>query len=617
MAVAQHLLVRSLRQNYLHHVLAGCPSVIGFILSNPADGETFVEAGRTLHRNRNRFKRTIRPEILHWDSDASLRRAKEKDLGKTLTDNDHVVAFAYGADAFPPTFRLAADGILDIPVANLSALKTATRSVGIRGLPDEILAIAVGEPLSLLSILIKPGRSTRHIVRSLREVRKQQLGRRRPKPSAAPTLEVLHGLGEAAAWGRELAKDLDEYRAGNLPWGDLDRGVLVSGPTGTGKTTFAQALARSCKVPIHIHSLARWQAAGHLNDLLKAMRRAFGDAMADAPSILFIDEIDSFGDRESLEGQNEQYSREVINAFLECLDGVDGREGVVVVGATNLPDKIDKAILRPGRLGKRIKIPLPDLDARIGILRHHLRDDCAAADLADIALRLEGASGAVIEQVVRDARRKARSERRSLTFADLLHGLPVRTVQSEEAFHEACVHEAGHAIVGHFLGSEAGSQLLECQVLREVGMDGSGGRTVMRQIPGRNLGKAAYVAQIAILLAGIAAEEIVFGDHADGAGGSDDSDLRQATLVAATMEVSLGLGDSLVYLTSRRPDDVLARLRLDPLLRQTVARTMDRCFQRARGIIMDHRVEFDRTVRLLEDRGRASAEDIEHQIEAC
>ena len=79
--------------------------MIGFILSNPADADTFVQAGRTLHRNRNRTKRTIRPEILHWDSDASLRRTREKDLGKTLADNDHVVAFAYGADAFPPIAR--------------------------------------------------------------------------------------------------------------------------------------------------------------------------------------------------------------------------------------------------------------------------------------------------------------------------------------------------------------------------------------------------------------------------------------------------------------------------------------------------------------------------------
>ncbi|WP_322517159.1 AAA family ATPase [Rhodopseudomonas palustris] len=616
-AVARHLLVRSLRQNRMHHVLAGCVSVVGFVLRNAADGETFEEAGRTLYRNPDRAKRVIRPEILHWDSEASVRQTRENDLGKTLAGNDHVIGFAYDEDAFPLAFRLAADGILPLAVADLSVLKAASRAAGIRGLADEVLATAVGEPLALLSMVIKPGRSRLHIERSLRRVKKDQLARSSQGRSSVvtmPSLDDLHGFGEAAVWGHELAKDLEDYRAGRLPWADVDRGVLISGPTGTGKTTFAQALARTCRVPIHIHSLARWQAAGYLNDLLKAMRRAFRDAIVDAPSILFIDELDSFGDRETLEGRHEQYSREVINAFLECLDGVDGREGVVVVGATNLPDKIDKAILRPGRLGKHVKIPLPDLDARIGILRHHLRGDCTSADLADIALRLEGASGAVIEQLVRDARRKARSERRPMTFADLLHGLPVRIVQTEEAFHEACVHEAGHALVGHFLGGQSGNRLIESQVFREVGMDGSGGRTVMRQIPGRNLGKAAYSAQIAILLAGIAAEEIVFGDHADGGGGTEDSDLRQATLIAATMEVSLGLGSSLVYLSSRRPDAVLARLQTDPLLRQHVATTLDGSFMRAKRIITDRATAFDRIVGLLLERGCASAEEIECEI---
>ena len=613
-AVARQLLVRSLRQNRMHHVLAGCVSVIGFVLRNAADGETFEEAGRTLYRNPDRAKRIIRPEILSW---ISSRHARENDLGKILAGNDHVIGFAYDEDAFPLAFRLAADGIVSLPIPDLWALKAASRAAGIRGLSDEVLATAVGEPLALVSMLIKPGRSMLHMERSLRKVKKDQLGRASQRLSSVattPSLDDLHGLGEAAVWGRELAKDLDDYRAGRLPWADVDRGVLVSGPTGTGKTTFAQALARTCRVPIHIHSLARWQAAGYLNDLLKAMRRAFRDAILDAPSILFVDEIDAFGDRETLEGKNEQYTREVINAFLECLDGVDGREGVVVVGATNLPEKIDKAILRPGRLGKQVKIPLPDIDARIGILRHHLRGDCVSANLGDIASRLEGASGAAIEQVVRDARRKARSERRPMAFADLLQGLPVRIVQTEEAFHETCIHEAGHAMVGYLLAELSGSRLVESHVCREVGLDGSGGRTIMRKIPGRNLGRAAYLAQITILLAGLAAEEFVLGHYADGGGGSDDSDLRQATLIAATMESSLGLGDSLVYLTSRRPGDVLARLRTDSLLNRIVAKTLDECFQRAKDTIAKHADALGEIIRLLNERETISKADIESKL---
>lgn len=138
----------------------------------------------------------------------------------------------------------------------------------------------------------------------------------------------------------------------------------------------------------------------------------------------------------------------------------------------------------------------------------------------------------------------------------------------------------------------------------------------MRQIPGRNLGKAAYTAQITILLAGIAAEEIVFGDHADGAGGSDDSDLRQATLIAATMEVSLGLGSSLIYLCSRRPDGVLARLRADPMLRQLVEQTLDECFQRARSIIAERAAAFERLVQILLVSSHLPAEIIEREINA-
>ncbi|MCK7473395.1 MAG: AAA family ATPase [Rhodopseudomonas palustris] len=372
-------------------------------------------------------------------------------------------------------------------------------------------------------------------------MKKEQLGRHRPKPSPTLTLDNLHGSGEAAVWGRELAKDLDEYRSGQLPWADVDRGVLVSGPTGTGKTTFAQALARSCKVPIHIHSLARWQAAGHLNDLLKAMRR-LRRRHGGCPEHSIHRRNRPVRRSESLEGQNEQYGREVINAFLECLDGVDCREGVVVVGATNLPDKIDKAILRPGRLGKHVKIPLPDFDARIGILRHHLRDDAASADLADIASRLEGASGAVIEQMVRDARRKAAFR----TASPDLRGPPARPTGADCAVRGSLPRGlASTKLATQSLAiSSAARLVVNCSSVRCFGKLAGRFRRphIMRQIPGRNLGKAAYVAQIAILLSGIAAEEIVFGDHADGAGGSDDSDLRQATLIAATMEVSLGLG---------------------------------------------------------------------------
>lgn len=222
-----------------------------------------------------------------------------------------------------------------------------------------------------------------------------------------------------AGWGK-LKLTPRAYRAGRLPWSAIDRGVLVFGPPDTGKTSFARALAASCGVPFILGSLGEWQAAGHLGDLLRAMRATFSRARASAPAILFIDEIDSFGDRASFSHGNRDYSIQVVNGLLELLDGAGGREGVVVVGACNHPDRLDPAIVRSGRLDRRIHIPLPDQAALRQIIRHHLGTDLADVDLADAAKAAVGASGADVERWVRGARRRTRTSNRPMVIKDLL-----------------------------------------------------------------------------------------------------------------------------------------------------------------------------------------------------
>ncbi len=215
------------------------------------------------------------------------------------------------------------------------------------------------------------------------------------------SLEDMEGYGDATIWGLELVKDLDDWRAGTISWDDVDKGVLLSGPPGTGKTIFAKALAASCGATLVATSYAQWQAKGYLNDFLKGMQKSFRDARNSAPAILFLDEIDAFGVRDQNSGNNASYDIKAINGLLEQLDGLEGREGVVVVAASNHPDNIDAAILRSGRLDNHIRIPLPDIKARAAIFRMHLRDAFEERDCHSCAELSEGASGADIQKTVR------------------------------------------------------------------------------------------------------------------------------------------------------------------------------------------------------------------------
>ncbi|MGN6145416.1 MAG: AAA family ATPase [Mesorhizobium sp.] len=186
-----------------------------------------------------------------------------------------------------------------------------------------------------------------------------------------PRIESLAGYGEATAWARDLAADLGLWQVGELAWEDMSAKLLLSGPPGTGKTTFARALCNSLRIPLFATSVATWLEPGYLGDVLKRMTAAFSEAEDAAPAILFIDEIDGINMRGS-SGEWTTYWDQIINRLLELLDGATRSDGVVVIGATNNPDRIDAALLRSGRLEKHIVIPKPDTEALIGILRHHL-----------------------------------------------------------------------------------------------------------------------------------------------------------------------------------------------------------------------------------------------------
>ncbi len=153
-----------------------------------------------------------------------------------------------------------------------------------------------------------------------------------------------------------------------------------------------------------------------------------------------------------MSGDHRQYSVEVVNALLEAVDGVSGREGVIVAGATNMPDKLDPALIRAGRLEKHVQLSLPNEKERQHILAYYLPEFCAHPELSNAAKWLAGQSGADIEYIARQARKRARHDQRALSIDDLLAQMPEQQILTGSYLWRVCVHEAAHALVAATIG---------------------------------------------------------------------------------------------------------------------------------------------------------------------
>jgi DNA polymerase III delta prime subunit len=413
-----------------------------------------------------------------------------------------------------------------------------------------------------------------------------------------PLLSEMHGLGTAKQFGLDLVADLRAHISGSLPAGSLPRGLILSGLPGTGKTSYARALAREVGDDVHFisTSYSQWQSQkeGHLGNVTQAIRATFAEANAQRPCIVYIDEIDSLPARASSKNIDSLPTRgssknddfwvtAVTNCLLECLDGYAKREDVFVIAACNDASRLDPALVRSGRLDRHIEIKLPDVPALIGIFRMYLGKEFAGADLRAAALAARGHTGADVERWMRQARRVARVANRALVLADVLDA--VRGGEPEwpaDVRQRVGYHEAAHAIAVLALGLAAPTAL---------SIGGTGGLSESDMGEMRALTRLHLEQVLVALLAGRAAEQLVFGEATAGAGGSEDSDLARATQLATRLETSYGLGSfGLICIASDTSDRDLLMF---GDLRSAVGRTIDRAYAAALDILRQNRHTLD------------------------
>ena len=358
------------------------------------------------------------------------------------------------------------------------------------------------------------------------------------------------GVDEAKEDVEELVNYLRDPAKFQRLGGKIPRGVLMVGPPGTGKTLLAKAIAGEAKVPFFTISgsdfVEMFVGVG-----ASRVRDMFAEAKKQAPCIVFIDEIDAVGrHRGGGYGGGNDEREQTLNQMLVEMDGFEGNEGVIVIAATNRPDVLDKALLRPGRFDRQVYVGLPDIRGREQILGVHLRkvpvDE--SVDGSVIARGTPGFSGADLANLVNEAAlMAARANRRMVTMEDferardkIMMGAERRSmVMSEEEKANTAYHEAGHAIVGW--------KVPEHDPIHKVSIIPRGRALGVTQfLPEEDkysMSRRAINSQICSLFGGRIAEELINGDEGVTTGASND--IERATQLARNMVTKWGLSDRL------------------------------------------------------------------------
>ncbi len=444
------------------------------------------------------------------------------------------------------------------------------------------------------------------------------------------TFADVAGIDEAKDEVEEIIAFLRDPKKFQRLGGRIPKGVLMVGPPGTGKTLLARAIAGEAGVPFFSISGSDFVemfvgvGASRVRDL-------FEQGKKHAPCIIFIDEIDAVGrHRGAGLGGGHDEREQTLNQLLVEMDGFESNEGVIIIAATNRPDVLDPAILRPGRFDRRIVVPRPDIRGREGILGVHTKKVPLAGDvdLRILAAGTPGFVGADLENLVNEAALlAARQDKDAVGMVDfelakdkVMMGSERRSmVMSEEERRTTAWHEAGHTLVGKLVPGNDSVHKVSI-IPRGAAL----GVTMFLPVEDRhNMTKQQALARIAMALGGRAAEEIAFNEITVGA----QDDIKRATRIARAMVCELGMSDKLgpiafieneenVFLgremTSRREEYSQATAeQIDAEVRGII-------FQQhalAKQVLTENRAALDRLAQGLIERETLDSEEIDALIE--
>lgn len=395
---------------------------------------------------------------------------------------------------------------------------------------------------------------------------------------------------------------------------EVPHGILLEGPPGTGKTLIAKALAGEAGVPFFQISASEFIEV-FVGVGASRVRNLFDEAKKTAPSIIFIDELDSIGRvRGAGLGGGHDEREQTLNQILAEMDGFAGHEAVVVLAATNRPDVLDPALLRPGRFDRHITLDLPDREARVAVLKVHSKHVPLAADvdLDKIAAGTPGFSGADLKNLVNEAAMAAAREVvdkvTARHFDEMRDRIMMGTLRTmaihDEEQHRLAVHESGHAAVAYYLPlSDPIHKVTIIPRGRSLGATHQ-----LPEIERHTLPQEYLTDRLAVLLAGRASEQAFLGSLSSGA----EEDIRAATKLARWMVGHLGMSEEVGPVDVRESEEnpFLGReIALPRRFSEETAQTADKAVrrllieaeERAAGVLEAHRRRVERLISALEE----------------